>query len=128
MDGNPGAIKTAPVARVSRCRRVTYGEYHQRQVVLGVLFFSCYLQANMAGLSNHHPTKKPAGGTMAGRSSEWTTDVGRVISIAHDSIAHDEAAVDVDRLTCHVVSIAASEKTHDTSHVVGSFRPAERDE
>jgi len=40
MDGNPGAIKTAPVARVSPCRRVTYGEYHQRQVVLGVLFFS----------------------------------------------------------------------------------------
>jgi hypothetical protein len=76
MDGNPGAIKTVPVALVSCCRPVTYGKDHRRQVVLRVLFFSCYLQANrklrgfIAALSNHHQTKKPAGGTMAGRSSE----------------------------------------------------------
>src|SRR5258708_21936866 len=49
-------------------------------------------------------------------------DVGRVISIAHP-----EPAVDVDRLTCHVVGIAAGEKAHDASHVVGSFGPAEGD-
>src|SRR5260370_34844304 len=47
-------------------------------------------------------------------------DVGRVISIAHH-----EPAVDVARLTCHVVGIAAGEKAHDASHVDGSFGPAE---
>ena len=49
-------------------------------------------------------------------------EVGRVISIAHD-----EAAVDVDRLTCHVIGIPASEKAYDACHVVGSFGSTERD-
>src|SRR5215469_3851770 len=49
MGRNPGAIETVPVARVSCCRRVTYGKDHRRQVVLRVLFFSCYLQANRLG-------------------------------------------------------------------------------
>src|SRR5260370_38251539 len=49
-------------------------------------------------------------------------DVGRVISIAHH-----EPAVDVDRLTCHVVGIAAGEKAPDASHVVGGFGPAAGD-
>jgi len=50
-------------------------------------------------------------------------DVGCVISIAHD-----EAAIDVDRLTRHVIGIPASEKAYDASHVVGSFGSTERDE
>ena len=44
------------------------------------------------------------------------------------SVAHDEAAVDIERLAGHVVRIAAGEKTHHTSYVLGRFGPAERNE
>src|SRR6516164_8970481 len=50
------------------------------------------------------------------------TSVGWAISVAHD-----EAAVDVDRLARHVIGVAAREKAHDASHVLGSLRPAEGD-
>src|SRR2546426_11423518 len=48
--------------------------------------------------------------------------LGRLVSVAHD-----EAAVDVDRLARHVVGVAASEKAYDASHVLRSFGSAERD-
>src|SRR6266550_4215076 len=44
------------------------------------------------------------------------------------SIAHDEAAVDVDGLAGHIVGVAAGKKAHDAGHVLGSFRSAERDD
>src|SRR5499426_4091973 len=50
------------------------------------------------------------------------TSVGWAISVAHD-----EAAVDVDRLARHVVAVATREKAHDASHVLDSLRPAEGD-
>src|SRR5256886_15096900 len=59
------------------------------------------------------------GPAWAGRGTKWRPLI---------SIAHDEAAVDVDRLARHVVGIAAGEKADDASHVVGRFRPAERDQ
>src|SRR5215831_9295063 len=43
------------------------------------------------------------------------------------SVAHDEAAVDVDRLARHVVAVATREKAYDAGHVLGSLRPAEGD-
>ena len=46
MDGNSGPARTAPVALVSPCRRVAYGEDRRRQVVPRLLFFSCILQDN----------------------------------------------------------------------------------
>src|SRR5215471_8761565 len=42
-------------------------------------------------------------------------------------VAHDEAAVDVDRLARHVIGVATREKAHDARHVLGSLRPAEGD-
>jgi hypothetical protein len=54
MDGNPGATQTAPVALISPCRRVTYGEGYRRQVVPRLLFFSCILQEN-SGLERITP-------------------------------------------------------------------------
>jgi hypothetical protein len=43
------------------------------------------------------------------------------------SVAHDEAAINVDRLARHVVGVTAGEKAHDASHVLSSFRSAEGD-
>src|SRR5262249_51576569 len=88
MDRNPGTIKTVPVALISCCRRVTYGKDHRRQVVLRVLFFSCYLQANrklrgfIAALLATSPNEKACR-----RHDGWwfirmkDPDVGCVISI-----------------------------------------------
>src|ERR1700730_18067488 len=50
MDGNSGPARTAPVALVSPCRRVAYGEDHRRQVVPRLLFFSCILQEKTGGI------------------------------------------------------------------------------
>jgi hypothetical protein len=43
------------------------------------------------------------------------------------SVPHDEPAINDNRLARHVVRVAASEKAHDASHVLGSFGSAERD-
>src|SRR5260370_34742267 len=56
----------------------------------------------------------------------WGT--ARRLSIwAGVSVAHDEAAVDLDRLARHVVGVGAGQEDGEARQVLGDLWPAERD-